>query len=122
MMSRDKVMNETDNIAKPSKDNGQLPPAEIIRNTDENGGGRSMQKIASVAGWLVAVAVPVLLWLSWKFVPMPGTFIAALAICGGYAGFLMYEHMRLRQDLHPHAIKEQLLLALLLLAAFSLII
>ncbi|MEX0748692.1 MAG: hypothetical protein WD467_03755 [Candidatus Saccharimonadales bacterium] len=73
-------------------------------------------------GWLLAVLTPVLLWLSWRYVPYPGSALAGVVVLGIYSGFILYEHARARKHLPPGTVSEQLALAALLLVGFSFIL
>lgn len=100
-----------------------LPSIDTVRRAGHTGGNlEGDSRLFNSVGWLMAVAVPLLLWLIWIYIPMPGALIAALAVCGGFAGYLLYEHSRVQRHVSSKTVVEQLLLALLLLAAFTLIV
>lgn len=69
--------------------------------------------------WVLSVAAPLLLIVSWRFVPYPGTLLAAGAIIGAYIGYILYEHTAARPQLSAVVIVEQLAVAVLLLVLFA---
>lgn len=72
-------------------------------------------------GWLITIAVPAAIMAVVELLPAPGAFLAAGALIGVYAGYLLVEHAAARRQVPNGTIAEQVLFAalvfVLLLAA-----
>ncbi len=73
-------------------------------------------------GWLLAVAAPILAMYGILYLPYVGAFILAGVAFGALAGFLIYEHVYDRGEVSSSVVWEQALLALIMLAALSVVV
>ncbi len=66
-------------------------------------------------GWIFAVVMPLVVAFGFRMVPSPGSLLVAGAAIGAFIGYLVYEHVAVREHIPNRTIAEQLLLGVLAL-------
>lgn len=70
-------------------------------------------------GWVLAVAAPLAILASFRFVPHPLALVVGGAVIGTFVGYLIYEHAASRSNAPDKVVAEQVLLGILVLAVLA---